>query len=333
MKKFICYVAGKSGGHIIPALTHAKSFLQAHTDHELLFFSTTSPLDYSLLHSNSMVNQHKPLELGNVPRKKIMAWPIFLWQLCKTGIQTFMHLYKYKPVKVVSMGGYVSVPVCIIARIMGIPVELFELNVVPGQAAKLLSRIATRTHLCFAQTQYQLPKRASCLLSDYPVRYTQADRLSKEQACKLLGIDPKKKVICVLGGSQGSQFLNDCVTSSAKQVSPDEYYFIHQTGVHTAEAVEQEYRMHGVHAQVFAFRDDIHLCYSAADIIVARAGAGTLFEILFFNKRALIIPLEASTTDHQVDNARAMADAHPELFELFIQKTLECDPDKLASFF
>ena len=329
MSAMICYVAGKSGGHIIPALTHAQQVKSQQPDLKVLFFSTDSPLDRSLLEHNKLIDIYQPLTLANVPRKNLLAWPTFLLQLIKVVWISFRLLHRHKPSKVVSMGGYISVPVCLVAKMLGIPIELYELNVVPGAAVNLLSRWATVTHCCFAQTKAYLSPSARCGFTPYPLRYTERDRCGRDEACAGLGIDTKKTVICILGGSQGSRFINDLVKQwvSHNLKARSDVAIIHQTGAQDIEQMQQFYQQQDLQALVFAYRHDIHLCYAAADVILARAGAGTLFEILFFKRPAIIIPLESKTTDHQRDNAFAMQADHPDLFKVLVQADVEKAPE------
>ena len=326
---YICYVAGKSGGHIIPALTHARFQKQANSALKVLFFSTNSPLDRSLLEHTTLIDTYKPLALGNIPRKNIFAWPRFCMQLMTVLWQSCNLLRTHRPTKVVSMGGYISVPVCFVARLLRIPVEVYELNVVPGAAVKLLSRWADRVHLCFGATRIYLPIHAHCVQGAYPLRYTESERLERTDACQTLGISPEKKIILVAGGSQGSRFINEIMQKYVRtKERSDRCVIIHQTGAADVHTVKQGYRECGIDAIVFAYRDDIHLCYAAADVVVARAGAGTLFELLFFKKSSLIIPLETATTDHQKDNALSMLQEHPQLFKVFLQAEVEKQPEE-----
>jgi UDP-N-acetylglucosamine--N-acetylmuramyl-(pentapeptide) pyrophosphoryl-undecaprenol N-acetylglucosamine transferase len=327
MNQYICYVAGKSGGHIIPALTHAQNEMRENPKVKVLFFSTNSPLDRSLLEHNKLIDVYQPLELGNVPRKNMLAWPRFMLHLVTVFFQTFRLLARHRPVKVVSMGGYISVPVCYVARLLRIPFEVYELNVVPGEAVKLLSKSAAVTHLCFASTRKYLPQAAHCQVSAYPLRYTEQDTVSRHVACEALGLDANKKIICVLGGSQGSRFVNELLQKYVlHSADAHESVIIHQTGVADVQGVKDFYQKQGVTALVFAYRNDIHQCYAAADVLVARAGAGTLFEILFFQKPAIIIPLETATTDHQKDNALTMQAEHPQFFTVLLHGDIDKNP-------
>jgi UDP-N-acetylglucosamine--N-acetylmuramyl-(pentapeptide) pyrophosphoryl-undecaprenol N-acetylglucosamine transferase len=217
--------------------------------------------------------------------------------------------------------------VCSVAWLLGIPFELYELNVVPGEAVKFLSKKAAVVHVCFAATKKYFGASVRYQVTPYPLRYTQQDSVSRQVACDALGIDEHKKIICVLGGSQGSRFINELMQQYVLQsADKDAFFIIHQTGVADVSTVQEAYQKQGVEALVFAYRNDIHLCYAAADVIVARAGAGTLFEILFFQKPSIIIPLETVTTAHQRDNALTMQVEHPQFFSVLLQGDIDQNP-------
>lgn len=328
-KKYICYVAGKSGGHIIPALTDAQKFLHERPDYNVLFFSTNGQLDCSIIQKYPWIFKHIPLSLDNVPKTNFFAWPIFMVQLIKTFCYIFFVLCRHRPEKIITTGGYISIPVCCVGFLLRIPFEQYSLDVVPGQAIKFLSPLATKIHLCFEKSTRYLPAwiaRKKSIFTPYPLRYQESDKLTKEEACIRLGIDPKKKVLCVLGGSQGSHFINQLMITCSRELLGSDYHIIHQTGGNDIQSVQNAYAAAGIDAHVFAFRNDLDVCYSAADFIIARAGAGTLFEILFFNKKACIIPLEMVSNSHQIDNATAMAERYPNQFIFICQITLEKNP-------
>lgn len=320
---YICYVAGKSGGHIIPALTHAQQELQKNLDTHIVFISTTSALDRSLLEKNSLITHYFPFDLSNIPGKNIFYWPKFFMNMMKTLYSSFLILYRYRPAKVVSMGGYISIPVCYVAWLLRIPVELYELNVVPGKAVKLLCHVASVTKICFEQTRSYLPKQVKCQLSVYPLRFGEQHKLSPSEARKLLGITNDKKILLVLGGSQGSRFINEILQKIVSGIQ-NQLFIIHQTGAADVHWVHEGYAKQAVEALVFAYRDDMHVCYAAADMVIARAGAGTLFEVDFFRKKSFIIPLELTSTSHQVDNAHAFA-TNNDSIKVYRQRVLEHD--------
>jgi UDP-N-acetylglucosamine--N-acetylmuramyl-(pentapeptide) pyrophosphoryl-undecaprenol N-acetylglucosamine transferase len=314
IKPTIYYVAGKSGGHIIPALTHARIWAFEHPDAVIGIFSTDAPLDMQLMSRTAVIKRHVPLAIGSLSRSRLWHIPAFCLRLLGAFWQSFTELRQARPEKVVSMGGYVSVPVCLAARCLGIPYELFELNVQPGAAIKFLTRGARTIYVCFEQAQLFFPRHKTVLVP-YPLRFDVGDKLDREVACAKLQLMPERKTLFISGGSQGSHRLNELMGSWAEHM-PQKFFrswqVIHQTGSESEVArMEKIYAEKGIPCAVFAYRDDIEVCLSAADFVVTRAGAGALHEIFFFDKPALILPLENSTTIHQVANAQAAVAKNP----------------------
>lgn len=334
---FICYVAGGSGGHIIPALTLARQYTEEVPRARVLFFSLAMPLDQAIVKKASHVTVYETINLGNLPRHSLTAWPGYLVDVVRTVWRTWKTMWHLQPAKVVSMGGYVSVPVCLVAWVLRIPIELYELNVVPGSAVKFLSRFATVTTTCFDETRKYLPPSAYVVRGRYPVRFKQIDRLDRADACKRLGITPDHSIILVLGGSKGSHVINEIVPKAVSGLKRSGFkpFVLHQTGGGATLSQEEialtqkAYKDLGVDAQVFLFRDDMQVLYSAADVAVARAGAGTLFELDFFDKKAIIIPLETDVTAHQFDNALAMGQRYPDRIKVLKQDTVVQHPELL----
>ncbi len=314
IQKSVIFVAGKSGGHIIPCGTIAQEY--NNQGYKTFFFITDGALDKKIINSYSFLERIIPLKIEM--HEGIWGKIKFVYYFLKTFIQSFKELRKIKPEKVISSGGSIALPVCFASWTLRIPIELYELNVIPGKAIKLLSKIATKTYVCFDASKKILPKS---LLASYPVRFEIEDRIAKEEACKSLGLDPYKKTVVILGGSQGSQFINNLAISWLKDI-PERHknmQIIHQTGSKDLDSLKEAYSSLGLSVVIFDYTSQMRTVYSSADIIIARAGAGTLFEILFFKKQALIIPLEGKAADHQIDNAHAMAQAYPDYFKVLRQ--------------
>lgn len=324
-QKTVCFVAGRSGGHIIPALTLAQQIKEKNNNARVLFFSTSSKIDKKILKNNSVIDKHIELSLQNIPYKKPLKYPVFLAKAFYTTIKSFIALIKHRPTKVVSMGGYVSLPVCVSAFLLRIPIELFELNAVPGKAITTLAPLSTKIHVCFKQAMSHLPKQ-KCQISQYPVRYLQKELLQAEQSTyKAHNLSLDKYTILILGGSQGSISINNAIkqfittsTNLRKKIQ-----IIHQTGTLDKTDWNAFYKENNVNAFFFAFKSDLQDCYKLADMVICRSGAGTLFETMFFNKKCITIPLEAKTTSHQVDNAKALEKMHPNLVAIISEKGLK----------
>lgn len=361
-QKTLCFVAGKSGGHLIPAITLAQKAINtrklfSNQDLKILFFSSNSALDNKILQNNSIITERVILNLENIPTKKsifkkLISWPIFFYNLIISFFKSLFKLATNRPEKVISTGGYISIPVCLAAFCLRIPVELFELNTTPGKAIKFLAPFATTINVCFPKAINYLPKK-KCVIAPYPIRFessqvcctnstyqrTELDNsqtsdyglsgeLASEQSllkAKTLaqyGLCPDKLTLLILGGSQGSLSINNLIKSVVKQ-NPhfsSKLQIIHQTGHLDNSDLGSTYDSLNFNSHVFPFDNNVQTYYNISDIVICRSGAGSLFETLFFQKKCITIPLETATTDHQVDNAIEIEKMHPEMVKMIRQK-------------
>ncbi|MCK5632415.1 UDP-N-acetylglucosamine--N-acetylmuramyl-(pentapeptide) pyrophosphoryl-undecaprenol N-acetylglucosamine transferase, partial [bacterium] len=278
-QKAICFVAGKSGGHIIPALTLAKNERKKKTASSILFFSTSSALDNQLTTNKSIITWHVPLNLENIPFLQPWKLPIFSWHFTKAFFSALVWLNKKKPEKVVSTGGYIALPVCLAAKILRIPIELWELNVQPGKTTKFLAPLANTINICFEQTKQFLPQK-KCIMCEYPIKYENIKTEQTRKEClKKLSLDEHKKTILILGGSQGSLFINNLIKEwiQKNKSLKKTVQLIHQTGAIDKTDWKTFYKTIGINAIVADFFNDLQKYYQAADIVVCRSGAGSLF--------------------------------------------------------
>lgn len=307
--KTICFVAGKSGGHIIPALTKAHQIVRANPFYKILFFSTTSSLDKQIIAPETIIQHHIPLQIPhNIT--SLFKVPLALLQFAKSFFISWQYLRRLQPEKIISMGGAVSIPVCLAGRILHIPIELYELNARPGKAVRFLARYADVIWLTYHQARAHLPAK-KCLLTRYPIRFYNPAQCKKEAQVKL-GLGTDQLTILVLGGSQGSIGINMLIKQWIEQVGNlSQVQFIHQTGSVDTTNWIAFYQQYKIQAHVFDYHHDMQSHYNAADIIICRAGAGTLAEAIFFKKPCIIIPLKTDSNDHQYFNAQAMAQTYP----------------------
>ncbi len=324
----MCIVAGKSGGHIIPGIVLANRECASNGFDKVLFFTADNPLDKSIISDTNF--DHIALALDNFPRKNILGYPLFMSQVFFALVKSFIVLYKNKPSKIISTGGYISLPVCLAAKLLGIPIQIFELNVIPGLAAKILSYLSDDIVICFEDAK-KFFKNKCVSVQDYPVKFSDDHKIENHIARKMLGIDINKKVLFVLGGSQGSSFINDLIVSFV-QSCPDklnDLHIVHQTGALDYFKIKKFYKDTSVSVTCFDYIDkNLNYYYAISDLIISRAGAGSLFETKFFGKKAIIVPLKTNTTDHQLDNAIAMHNMLPELFVVAPEDFIKNDLDK-----
>lgn len=324
----IAFVAGRSGGHIIPALTLAQEIKATNDLTQILFFTTAHPLDHGIIKKQGgIITKHVALKLGNVPFFNIFKILIFLVNFTRAFIRSILWLREYKPERVIGMGGYISIPVCLAARFLQIPVFLYDLDAKPGKATQFLAKYADKIYVCFEQAKEFLPA-AKCEIAPYPIRFSaMAKGISKESALLQLHLTPNKKTIFINGGSQGSLFINNCIKEWL-DLNPHLHsliQIIHQTGSIDIFDWKSHYLDLEIPAVVFTYKEDLAPCYAASDVIICRAGAGSLFEALFFNRPCVAIPLETSATSHQKDNARALSHQEPHLFTMLTEQEIKSD--------
>ena len=318
--KIICCVAGKSGGHIIPCLTIANNNRAQNERINILFFSANTPLDKTIVSQDPTVWQHVMLPLSTRAGSLVKT----IWHAFCSFILSFFYLCKHRPTKIITTGGIVAIPTCIAGFMLRIPITLYSLDAVPGKAIQFLTPLTTSVVTCFASSQKYFPTQ-KCSVASYPIKYQGTTTINKKYAQQNLELSSEKKTLLILGGSQGSLFLNQCIKQWINDSSfdPETTQIIHQTGSFDTTDWNSLYASHNITAHVFSYYPNLALMYTAADLIICRAGAGTLFEIIFFNKPCIIIPLETNTTTHQIDNAHAMTHEYPELFCTITQSEVE----------
>lgn len=309
----LCVVAGHSGGHILPALTLAHEWLSINKG-SCIFFSTTRTLDAAILRDRSTQIRHIPLNFTHF------------------SLRTFVHafLQSYRALrtasdvqKVITTGGIVAIPVCLAAVLLRIPIELYELNAAPGKTTRFLAPFATKILVCFAQAQRFFAAK-KCSVAQYPLQPALRAILTDHEARTLLGLGTTTTTILVMGGSQGSLFMNNLIKQWVQENPHDaqRMQIIHQTGNNDTTNWHAFYEQHNIRAFTCAYYDAPHVFYAAADIIICRSGAGSLFEAVHYKKPCITIPLEGVAENHQVLNARAMALAHPEFMRVIEQSEL-----------
>jgi len=288
-KQTICFVAGRSGGHLVPCLTLAYTFLKNNPTYKVMLFSTTSQLDATIVSSSHTIHHYIQLSLHNVPYKKLRKYPYFIFSLAAALFKSFYYLYKHKPQKIMSMGGYISIPVCIAAWFLRIPIQLYELNAAPGKATRFLAPLAHKIFVVFQQAQRFFPQK-KCSITSYPIRFSGNINNNSNQSATC-NLSSNKKTVLILGGSQGSIFINNLIKQWLEHNHQlhDAIQLVHQTGADNITDWQTYYNNYCIPAIVFDYQHNLEQYYQAADLIVSRSGAGTLFEIQFFKKNCALL--------------------------------------------
>ncbi len=330
-KSYICFVAGKSGGHLLPCIAKAQQIIAQQPETEILFFTTKNILDKKIIEQYPCIKHIVFLPIRPFAQKHFWRYPSFFWHLIYSFFMSLFFLYRYKPTIIISMGGLISIPVCLAGKALSLPITLYELNVIPGKAIQALAPLADSLFICFQKTQDYFKKK--CTIAEYPLRFTQHHKaITKEEAREKLGLKKNIPTIVIFGGSQGSLFLNNIIKSWVATIhSHEAVQIIHQIGNHDIQEWHNFYNTLEVTAIVFSFQHEIEQYYAAADIIVCRAGAGTLFEILFFQKPTIVVPLETNTNNHQLTNALVCAEENPNLITVIRQRDIQHNANVFSS--
>lgn len=321
----ILAVAAGSAGHILPTL-HIASQHAHGSQQQVMLITGNNEVERKAIEKTKLAEVFfcPPVK---VPDKNPLLYIVLMWRMFIIYFKTMYTCLFYKPSKVISTGGILSIPVFAAAKTTRTPTELWSLDAVPGKAVSLLERMADNHYICFPSAQDYLKKPAE--IKRYPVRFTPGDIIDKKTALEKINFSKDKPTICILGGSQGSHSLNELLAryTAGNYTYSDKIQIIHQSGSADQEMLASHYKKLGRKSIVFSYTHEIPLYLSAADVILCRAGAGTLAEALFFNKKIITIPLKAHSTSHQYDNAQALSRLYPSQVQVLVDE--EITPENL----
>ena len=236
-----------------------------------------------------------------------------VFSIARSILRCRREMKRAKPDALLAMGSYSSLPPVLAARSCGVRIFLHEANTVPGKAVDFLSRFASTVAISFGMTAGFL-RGVKTVRTGLPVR---ADIAS---GARFAFVPKDAFVVFVTGGSQGAHAVNmllcDALVMMKKELdsrrasgerAPRQLYVIHQTGMKDEGPVIAAYAAAGLPSRVHAFEDEMANAFATADVVVARAGASTCFELAACGKPALLIPLPSALRDHQHYNADAFA--------------------------
>jgi len=311
MKILICAVG--SGGHIYPALSLARELKRELAPGEIILVTTKKGIEQKILKGVGF--EVVTIDFVSRPSKHkanplifLLKYLYFLLKFTIESIKVFILLFKIKADVIIGFGGVNSFSLITAGALLGIPTLVHEQNIVPGLANRLLAKISRKVAISFKQTNTYF-KRKDVICTGNPIR-SNLKRMGSDVARRSLEIDEHKFSILVFGGSQGSSFINQIAIELAKSFSDkqkEKLQVIHITGDKDKQDVLQSYTRFNVRSKVIAYLQDMNLAYSAADLVICRAGASTLSEINYFGLGAILIPYPYAY-GHQLINAKFMQD-------------------------
>lgn len=288
-KKFLI-MAGGTGGHVFPALAIAKKLKDE--GHEILWLGTKGRMEEKLVPKYGFDIKFIDVKgiRGNGLARKLVA-PFMILKAC---LQSYKVIRAYKPDLSLGMGGYASGPGGLVSYLLGIPLVLHEQNAKAGLTNKLLSKIAKLILLGFEGAFVG----SNVHVVGNPVR----DEIVKLDGQKRDFSNTKLRVL-VVGGSLGAKALNDMLPSIFAQFSDKSLKVTHQVGANNSQKVKDLYKSTNVDVEVVDFIDNMAKAYTEHDLIICRAGALTVSEVLAANIPAIFVPLPTAVDDHQRLNA------------------------------
>lgn len=287
---------GGTGGHLFPALAVAGAIRKRYAGSEVLFIGTGRQIDERILADKGVAR--KVIHFSGIKGLGMSGLLHAASRLPLALVQSLLIIRQFKPDMVFGVGGYVTGPVLVAAKLLRVPICIHEQNSVPGLANRLAGKLADR--VCISLPCQPFFARQKTILTGNPVR---EEILQAANNKKETGNDPR--TLLVLGGSQGARRVNELVLAAVKnlQAQGQQFRVIHQTGINDEEKVRKGYEESFISAEVASFFSDMADLYSRADLVVSRAGATTLAELAVMGRPAILIPFPFAADDHQTTNA------------------------------
>ena len=315
----IAIAGGGTGGHLFPGIAIAEAFLEKNPKSRVLFVSTGNPFELSILSKKSL--EHKSITAEGIKGRGLLNQAVSILKIPKGVFESFLILKKFKPDIVVGIGSYSAGPVAVGAWFLGIKIVLHEQNILPGITNRILSGIAKRIYVSFKTTKVKF-SRKKVYFTGNPVR-KEILQYAKEQFGEhepAFGQNFPFTVL-IIGGSQGAHSINTAVMDALKHIKEKTgFFFVHQTGSADEKSVKNSYMSHGFSCMVKAFFNDMAEQYRKCNLVICRAGATTLAEVTAVGKGVIFIPYPFAADNHQVLNARTLANIGAA--EMILQKDL-----------
>lgn len=306
----IVFTGGGTAGHIFPILAIVRHLKKMSQGDRLKFFYIGPKGNYALKLLAEEEVIIKTIITGKLRRYFSFKNIIDLFKIPIGMAQSFCWLFVLAPDLLFSKGGYGSFPVVFNGRILRIPIFMHESDAAPGKVSKITSKWALETFTAFPQTAYFKKKKIICVGN--PIR-TEILGGSQQKTKEIFNLQGIKPLIFVIGGSQGSKRINNTLL----EVLPEflsEFELIHQTGKANFEQVKNEAdaliskeKRKFYHPIPFLNEAELKHVLAAADLVISRAGSGSIFEIAAAGRPCILIPLPHSAQDHQLSNAYQFA--------------------------
>ena len=303
MTNKIIIAGGGTGGHIFPAIAIANAIKKLQPDADILFIGAEGKMEMEKVPQAGY--PIKGLTIAGFNRSSFLKNSTLPFKIIKSFLQVRSIINQFKPEAIVGVGGYSSFPVLRFAQSKGIPTFIHESNSFAGKANILLGKKATKIFVASSGMNQFFPAN-KIIVTGNPVRASIAHTaISKIEALHYFGLDENKKTILVVGGSLGAKSINDAIANHIETFAQQGLQLIWQTGKTNAS----QYKTIAQGKQniwVDEFISKMEMGYTAADVVVSRAGAMAVSELCVSGKPTVFVPYPFATEDHQTANAMSL---------------------------
>ena len=303
---------GGTGGRIFPAISIANAVKEKCPDAEILFVGAQNRMEMEKVPAAGYKIEGLPI--SGFSRRQIWKNVRVLYRLFKSIRMARRIIDRFQPDIAVGVGGYASGPTLWAAAKKGVPTLIQEQNSYAGVTNKLLASKAEKICVAYENMERFFPKE-KIVLTGNPVRQDLLESsATREEAIRFFDLDPQKKTILIIGGSLGARTLNQSVIDYLSHI-PEDVQIIWQSGKYydeTARAALKGKKRFHIIQMPFITRMD--MAYRAADLVISRAGAGTISELCLLSKAAILVPSPNVAEDHQTKNAQALSSRGAALF-------------------
>lgn len=324
-KPRIIISGGGTGGHIFPAVSIANAIRELRPEAEILFVGAEGRMEMQRVPDAGY--RIIGLPVAGFDRQHLWKNFAVIIKLLRSQWKARQIIKEFRPQVAVGVGGYASGPTLKTAGMMGIPALIQEQNSYAGVTNKLLAQKADRICVAYEGMEKFFPAD-KILLTGNPVRQTLLnDPTTREEAAHVFSLDPKRKTILILGGSLGARTINQTLTAGLPLIKAHpEVQFIWQTGkiyieqvkgaitAFTGEAIRNARVSSLPNLYVTDFIKQMNSAYTLADLVISRAGAGSISEFCLLGKPVILVPSPNVAEDHQTKNALALVNKDAALY-------------------
>lgn len=296
---------GGTGGHIFPAISIANALKAMDPANEILFVGANGRMEMDKVPAAGY--QIIGLDIQGINRKQLWKNIFLPFKLMKSLNMAKSVIKDFRPDVAVGVGGFASGPLLMMANKLGVPTVVQEQNSYAGVTNKKVGAKAAKICVAYEGMEQFFPAE-KVLLTGNPIRRESIAIAGKrEEALTFFGLDKHKKTILVIGGSLGAKTLNESVLAYLNELKGEDVQVIWQCGSFYVEKLQAE--LAGklpVNIKMLAFLQRMDYAYAAADLIISRAGAGTISELCVVGKPVILVPSPNVAEDHQTKNAMAL---------------------------